>query len=34
MTYPIVSIKTEDGLVLHGLLTEPNETSKSKVLHF
>lgn len=33
MNYPIVKVKTSDGLVLHGLLTEPTEHTKTIVIH-
>ncbi len=31
--YPIVNVKTPDGLTLHGILTEPSRPSKTIVLH-
>lgn len=31
--YPIVNVKTTDGLILHGILTEPSQPSKTIVLH-
>lgn len=33
MAYPIVKVKTNDGLELHGLLTEPKVISKTIVIH-
>lgn len=33
MNYPIVKVKTEDGLGLHGLFTEPIESTKTIVIH-
>lgn len=33
MSYPIVTVKTNDGLVLHGLLTEPTKPSKTIDIH-
>lgn len=33
MKYPIVSIKTKDGLKLHGLLIEPTQPSKTILIH-
>lgn len=32
-TYPIIKITTGDGLVLHGLLTEPSLPSRTLVMH-
>lgn len=31
--YPIVNVKTPDGLTLHGILTEPSQPSKTIVIH-
>ena len=31
--YPIVKVKTSDGLELHGLLSEPDKPSKTIILH-
>jgi pimeloyl-ACP methyl ester carboxylesterase len=33
MKYPIVSVETTDGLTLHGLLNEPEDTSKTIIIH-
>jgi pimeloyl-ACP methyl ester carboxylesterase len=33
MNYPIVKVQTEDGLMLHGLLTEPQSRSKTLKIH-
>ncbi len=31
--YPLVNVKTSDGLTLHGMLTEPTNPSKTIVIH-
>jgi dipeptidyl aminopeptidase/acylaminoacyl peptidase len=31
--YPIVKVKTPDGLTLHGLSTEPQKPAKTIVIH-
>ena len=33
MSYPIVNVKTSDGLVLYGLLTEPVKLAKTIDIH-
>jgi hypothetical protein len=33
MPYPIVNVKTSDGLILHGLLTEPVKPAKTIDIH-
>lgn len=33
MPYPIVNVKTRDGLTLHGLLTEPAKPAKAIDIH-
>jgi hypothetical protein len=33
MPYPIVNVKTRDGLILHGLLTEPVKPAKTIDIH-
>ena len=33
MSYPIVNVKTSDGLILHGLLTEPVKPAKTIDIH-
>jgi hypothetical protein len=33
MAYPIVNVKTRDGLMLHGLLSEPTQPAKTIDIH-
>jgi hypothetical protein len=33
MSYPLVNVKTRDGLLLHGLLTEPVKPAKTIDIH-
>ena len=33
VNYPIVKVETDDELVLHGLLTEPDNSSKAIIIH-
>src|SRR6266567_4134023 len=33
MPYPIINVKTSDGLILHGLLTEPVKPAKTIDIH-